>query len=105
MTKTKIKFLNGLFEVPVPEDVDKKILINKMKDIGLEWVSSKENKLYFRFTEEKDNHYKTTLNYLNYPNNEDLIGKMNIYDLIGDCIKTSTGSVVIKERNDNDKIY
>ena len=94
--KMKIKFLNGLFEVQVPEEVDKKIFINKMKDIGLEWVSSKENKLYFRFAEEKNNHYKPTLNYRNYPNNEDLIGKMNIYDLIGDCIKTSTGSVITK---------
>ena len=96
---------NDSIEITVPEDVDKKILFNKMKDIGLECVCSKGNKLFFRLIEEKDNYYKSTLNYKNYYNNEKLIGKMNIFDNICDCIKTSRGSVIIKERKDNDKMY
>lgn len=105
MTKTKIKFFNGLFEVPVPEDVDEKILINNMKDINLEWVGSKGNKLYFKLIEEKKNYYKPTMNYKNYYNNKDLVGRTNIFDMIGECIKTSRGSIIIKERNDNDIMY
>ena len=98
MTKTKIKLYDDFIEISTANDVDKEILINEMKDIGLECFRLKGNKLYFRLIEEKDNYHKPTLNYKNYYNNENLIGRMNIFDMIGDCIKTSTGSVIIKER-------